>query len=606
MAVTPAFDVVLVGGGGAGLRAAIAIAESAPTLRVAVVSKVYPMRSHTVSAEGGAAGVIASDDSLDEHCYDTISGGDWLGDQDAIEAFVREAPEELLRLEHWGCPWSREPDGRVAVRPFGGMKKMRTWFAADKTGFHMLHTLFQTSLKYSGVVRFDEWFVTRLVVDDGRVQGVIAIEMATGRIDVIRARAVILCTGGCGKVFPFTTNASIKTGDGMALAYRAGAPLKDMEFVQYHPTGLPFTGILITEAARAEGGYLINKDGYRYLQDYALGKPQQKPVFRSMELGPRDRLSQAFVKELEKGRTIETPYGPVVHLDLRHLGAGLINRKLPFVRELCLKYQNIDPVTQLIPVRPVVHYMMGGVHTDINGATPLPGLFAAGEVACVSINGANRLGSNSLPELLVFGARAGRAAADYAATAPEPNGHALAQLKDEQRRLETERVQPGGREQIADLRQEMQSTMEASAGIYRTAASLSAGVGTLHALQERARDLRVEDQSRTFNTERIAALELSFMLDIAETIVASALQRQESRGAHQRTDFPQRDDHKFLAHSVAERQADGSCRVRYMPVTITRWPPAERVYGEAPPEGTHDQGMKDDRSHYAPRRAVPS
>ena len=606
MAVTPAFDVVLVGGGGAGLRAAIAIAESAPTLRVAVVSKVYPMRSHTVSAEGGAAGVIASDDSLDEHCYDTISGGDWLGDQDAIEAFVREAPEELLRLEHWGCPWSREPDGRVAVRPFGGMKKMRTWFAADKTGFHMLHTLFQTSLKYSGVVRFDEWFVTRLVVDDGRVQGVIAIEMATGRIDVIRARAVILCTGGCGKVFPFTTNASIKTGDGMALAYRAGAPLKDMEFVQYHPTGLPFTGILITEAARAEGGYLINKDGYRYLQDYALGKPQQKPVFRSMELGPRDRLSQAFVKELEKGRTIETPYGPVVHLDLRHLGAGLINRKLPFVRELCLKYQNIDPVTQLIPVRPVVHYMMGGVHTDINGATPLPGLFAAGEVACVSINGANRLGSNSLPELLVFGARAGRAAADYAATAPEPNGHALAQLKDEQRRLETERVQPGGREQIADLRQEMQSTMEASAGIYRTAASLSAGVGTLRTLQERARDLRVEDQSRTFNTERIAALELSFMLDIAETIVASALQRQESRGAHQRTDFPQRDDHNFLAHSVAERQADGSCRVRYMPVTITRWPPAERVYGEAPPEGTHDQGMKDDRSHYAPRRAVPS
>ena len=606
MAVTPAFDVVLVGGGGAGLRAAIAIAESAPTLRVAVVSKVYPMRSHTVSAEGGAAGVIASDDSLDEHCYDTISGGDWLGDQDAIEAFVREAPEELLRLEHWGCPWSREPDGRVAVRPFGGMKKMRTWFAADKTGFHMLHTLFQTSLKYSGVVRFDEWFVTSLVVDDGRVQGVIAIEMATGRIDVIRARAVILCTGGCGKVFPFTTNASIKTGDGMALAYRAGAPLKDMEFVQYHPTGLPFTGILITEAARAEGGYLINKDGYRYLQDYALGKPQQKPVFRSMELGPRDRLSQAFVKELEKGRTIETPYGPVVHLDLRHLGAGLINRKLPFVRELCLKYQNIDPVTQLIPVRPVVHYMMGGVHTDINGATPLPGLFAAGEVACVSINGANRLGSNSLPELLVFGARAGRAAADYAATAPEPNGHALAQLKDEQRRLETERVQPGGREPIADLRQEMQSTMEASAGIYRTAASLSAGVGTLRTLQERARDLRVEDQSRTFNTERIAALELSFMLDIAETIVASALQRQESRGAHQRTDFPQRDDHNFLAHSVAERQADGSCRVRYMPVTITRWPPAERVYGEAPPEGTHDQGMKDDRSHYAPRRAVPS
>ena len=316
----PTHDVVLVGGGGAGLRAAIAIAEANPRLKVAVVSKVYPMRSHTVSAEGGAAGVIRNDDSLDEHAYDSISGGDWLCNQDAVEAFVREAPEELIRLEHWGCPWSREPDGRIAVRPFGGMKKMRTWFAADKTGFHMLHTLFQTSLKYTSVVRYDEWFVTKLLVDEGRVHGVVALELMSGRVEAITAGAVILCTGGCGRVFPFTTNASIKTGDGMALAYRAGAPLKDMEFVQYHPTGLPFTGILITEAARAEGGYLINKDGYRYLQDYHLGTPQPQPVMRSMELGPRDRLSQAFVKELEKGRTIDTPYGPVVHLDLRHLG----------------------------------------------------------------------------------------------------------------------------------------------------------------------------------------------------------------------------------------------------------------------------------------------
>src|SRR5439155_1044982 len=278
------------------------------------------MRSHTVSAEGGAAAVARSDDSLDEHAYDTISGGDWLCDQDSVEAFVREAPEEMLRLEHWGCPWSREPDGRVAVRPFGGMKKMRTWFAADKTGFHMLHTLFQTSLKYPTVTRYDEWFVTKLLVEDGRVQGVVALELKTGRIQAILGRAVVLCTGGCGRVFPFTTNAAIKNGDGMALAYRAGAPLKDMEFFQYHPTGLPFTAILITEAARSEGGYLINKDGYRYLQYYNLAKPEPRPVFRSMELGPRDRLSQAFVKEHEKGRTIDTPYGPVVHLDLRHLG----------------------------------------------------------------------------------------------------------------------------------------------------------------------------------------------------------------------------------------------------------------------------------------------
>jgi fumarate reductase flavoprotein subunit len=434
--VTPSHDVVLVGGGGAGLRAAIAIAETNPRLTIAVVSKVYPMRSHTVSAEGGAAGVVAPDDSLDEHAYDTISGGDWMCDQDAVEAFVKEAPEELLRLEHWGCPWSREPDGRIAVRPFGGMQKMRTWFAADKTGFHMLHTLFQTSLKYASVVRYDEWFVTKLLVDDGRVQGVVAIDLKSGKVEAITARAVILCTGGCGKVFPFTTNAAIKSGDGMALAYRAGAPLKDMEFLQYHPTGLPFTGILITEAARAEGGLMLNKDGYRYLQDYNLGTPQPQPVLRTMELGPRDRLSQAFMKELEKGRTIETPYGHVVHLDLRHLGEKKINAKIPFVRELCIKYQNLDPVKDLIPVRPVVHYMMGGVHTDINGATPLPGLYAAGETACVSINGANRLGSKSLTECLVFGARAGKAAAEYASLGLEVNPRVFAQMTDEHRRLE--------------------------------------------------------------------------------------------------------------------------------------------------------------------------
>jgi fumarate reductase flavoprotein subunit len=580
--IASSHDVVLVGGGGAGLRAAIAIAETDPRLSIAVVSKVYPMRSHTVSAEGGAAAVIRPDDSLDEHAYDTISGGDWLCDQDAVEAFVKEAPEEMLRLEHWGCPWSREPDGRIAVRPFGGMKKMRTWFAADKTGFHMLHTLFQTSLKYTRVVRYDEWFVTKLLVEEGRVQGVVAIELMSGKIETIAAKAVILCTGGCGRVFPFTTNANIKNGDGMALAYRAGAPLKDMEFVQYHPTGLPFTGILITEATRAEGGYLLNKDGYRYLQDYNLGKPEPKPVLRSMELGPRDRLSQAFVKELEKGRTIEGPYGPVVHLDIRHLGEKIIRTKLPFVRELCLKYQNIDPVREMIPVRPVVHYMMGGVHTDINGATPLAGLYAAGEAACVSINGANRLGSNSLPELLVFGARAGRAAASFAASQPEtPSKTVLAQALDEQRRLERDFLhKTGGNERIAVLREEMQKIMESSAGIYRSGTALAEAAGQLSRLQERFRSLTLQDHSHTFNTELIAALELSFMLDVAESIVQSALRREESRGAHQRTDFPSRDDQRYLAHSLAYRNADGSCRLEYLPVTITRWPPGERVYGK--------------------------
>jgi len=402
---TSSHDVLLVGGGGAALRAAIAVSEINPKLSVAVVSKVYPMRSHTVSAEGGAAGVIAEDDTFDEHAYDTISGGDWLSDQDCVEIFVNESPKELLRLENWGCPWSRRDDGKVAVRPFGGMKKMRTWFAADKTGFHMLHTLFQTSLRYP-LTRYDETFVTKLMVEDGRVRGVVAIELKTGKVRVITAKAVIICTGGCGRVFPYTTNANICTGDGMALAYEAGAPLKDMEMVQYHPTGLPFTGILITEASRAEGGLLVNKDGYRFLQDYDLGKPTPTPVFKSMELGPRDRVSQAIFGEFEKGRAFKGPYGDYVHLDLRHLGEHKIETRLPMVRELCLKYENIDPVKEPIPIRPVQHYMMGGVHTDIEAATPLKGLYAAGEAACVSINGANRLGSNSLGELLVFGARA--------------------------------------------------------------------------------------------------------------------------------------------------------------------------------------------------------
>ncbi|HEV8527149.1 MAG TPA: fumarate reductase (quinol) flavoprotein subunit [Actinomycetes bacterium] len=578
--MTVSHDVVIIGGGGAGLRAAIAVAEADPGLSVAIVSKVYPMRSHTVSAEGGAAAVIATGDTLDEHAYDTISGGDWLCDQDAVEAFITEAPEELLRLEHWGCPWSREPDGHIAVRAFGGMKKKRTWFAADKTGFHLLHTLFQTSLKYEAVTRYDEWFVTKLLVEDGRVQGVVAIELATGRSEAITAKAIILATGGCGRVYPFTTNASIKTGDGMALAYRVGAPLKDMEFVQYHPTGLPFTGILITEAARAEGGWLLNKDGYRYLQDYNLGKPEPGPVMRSMELGPRDRLSQAFVHEAEKGRTIDTPYGNVVHLDLRHLGAALIDAKLPFVRELCLKYQNIDPVTELVPVRPVVHYMMGGVHTDIDGATTVPGLYAAGEVACVSINGANRLGSNSLPELLVFGARAGRAAAEYAASADAPRGSVLLQAEDERRRIEHDLLdRTDGRERIATLRDQMHQAMEEGAGIYRSAESLAKAADTLNELRERYDSLVIDDHSRTFNTELTTALELSHLLDVADCILASAAQREESRGAHQRLDFPMRNDERFLAHSLAERGPDGACQVSYLPVTITRWPPGERVYG---------------------------
>lgn len=580
-------DVLIIGGGGAGLRAAIAAVEADPKLDVAIVSKVYPMRSHTVAAEGGTAAVIKENDSLEAHIKDTISGADWLADQDVVELFVKAAPAELIQLEHWGCPWSREPDGRVAVRPFGGMTIERTWFAADKTGFHLLHALFQTSLKYDAIKRYDEWFATKLLVENGRCQGVTAIELRSGLMQPILAKAVVLCTGGGGRIFPFTTNGAIKTGDGMALAYRAGVPLKDMEFVQYHPTGLPGTGILITEAARGEGGILVNKQGRRYLQDYELGKPldvrdPKHPQKRTMELGPRDKLSQCFMKERDKGNTIPGPYGDVVHLDIRHLGEKKIDKKLPFVRELVKNYVGIDPVYEPIPVRPVAHYMMGGIHTDIEAATPLAGLYAAGECACVSINGANRLGSNSLTELLVFGARAGRVAAAFAKEHAKLDTPALeAQAKAEQERIRKNFIaKTDGKERIATIRTEMTTAMESGAGIYREESSLKATCDKLAELKNRFKGITLDDRSNVYNTELTTALELENMLDIAEAVAHSALERKESRGSHQRTDHPKRDDEKFLAHSLAYR-TDGPPRIEYKNVVITRWPPAERKYGDS-------------------------
>src|SRR5215470_17569323 len=375
------YDVLVVGGGLAGIRAAIAAVEANPRVKVGMVSKVYPMRSHTVSAEGGAAAVMAANDSYETHAFDTIKGSDYLADQDVVEAFVREAPTEIVQMEHWGCPWSRNPDGTIAVRPFGGMTTWRTCFAADKTGFHMLHTVFQTSLKYPQIIRHDEAFVTKLLVEDSRCVGVVALDIKSGRFDAITAKSVILATGGVGRVYAFTTNGNICTGDGMSLAYRAGAGLKDMEMVQFHPTGLPFTGILITEAVRGEGGYLINKDGERFLKRYVPNK---------MELGPRDIISRAEMSEINAGRGFEGPYGSYVNLDLTHLGEITIEDKLPFVKELAEKYVGIDPVHEPIPVRPGQHYIMGGVHTDMHGFTGMPGLYAAGEVACVTMNGANR------------------------------------------------------------------------------------------------------------------------------------------------------------------------------------------------------------------------
>ena len=588
MVETAQHDILIVGGGGAGLRAVIAAAEAYPDLDIAMVSKVYPMRSHTVSAEGGAAGVVKENDSKADHIYDTISGADWLADQDAVKLFVDEATPELTQLEHWGCPWSREPDGSVAVRPFGGMIIERTWFASDKTGFHMLHTLFQTSLKYASVTRYDEWFATKLLVESGRCQGVAAIELRTGQVRPILAKAVILCTGGGGRVFPFTTNAAIKSGDGMAMAYRAGVPLKDMEFVQYHPTGLPGTGILITEAARGEGGVLLNNKGERYLEKYDLGQAldvtdPEHPQKRSMELGPRDRLSQAFMKEEEAGGVFEGPSGTYVHLDVRHLGEAQIDAKIPFVRELAKNYAGIDPVYEPIPVRPVVHYMMGGVDTDIDTATSLGGLYAAGETACVSINGANRLGSNSLTELLVFGKRAGLNAAEWAKEHPDLDRSALeAQASDEQRRIAERFInKTEGTERLVTIRRELNETMEQGAGVYRDEASLRATTEKIAELKERFGDVVLDDHSLSFNTELTSALELENLIDIGEALAHSALQRTESRGSHQRIDYPERDDVRFLKHSVAYQgaSANDAPRIDYKDVVITDWPPGERVYG---------------------------
>src|SRR5690554_5863584 len=412
------FDVLVVGGGGAGLRAAIAAAEQAQqgnsSLLIALGSKVYPMRSHTVAAEGGAAAVTQEHDSFQAHFDDTVMGSDWLAEQGVVDYFVRHAHQELVQMEHWGCPWSRKADGSIQVRRFGGMKIERTWFAADQTGFHMLHTLFQTSLKYREIARLDEYFVLDLLVDDGRVAGAVALDVASGALYLLRAKAVILSTGGAGRLFRFNTNGGIVTGDGMAMTYRHGVPLRDMEFVQYHPTGLPGSGILITEAARGEGGILANKDGYRYLQDYGLGPetPVGEPQNKYMELGPRDKLSQAFWHEQQQGRTGKYGESDVVYLDLRHLGREYLLERLPFICELAQAYVNVDPAEAPIPIRPAVHYTMGGIMTNGEAETAIQGLFAAGECASVGLHGANRLGSNSLTELLVFGRLAGERAAD--------------------------------------------------------------------------------------------------------------------------------------------------------------------------------------------------
>ena len=575
-------DVVIVGAGGGGLRAAIAIAESDPNLKVALISKVYPMRSHTCAAEGGAAGVKTADDSLDMHFNDTVGGGDWLCDQDVVEHFVKQAPIELMQLEHWGCPWSREDDGSVAVRPFGGMKKKRTWYAADKSGFHILHTLFQTSLQFPSIKRYDEYFALDLLHQDGKCKGVVAMEMRSGLFFQFTAPSVILATGGGGQVFPFTTNGAVKTGDGMAMAYRAGVPLKDMEFVQYHPTGLPGTGILLTEGCRGEGGILVNKDGYRYLQDYGMGPetPVGEPVLKTMELGPRDRLSQAFWHEQKKGNTVETPWGDCVLLDMRHLGGKKILERLPLVHELAHAYVGVDMIKDPVPIRPVIHFMMGGIDSNGKGESPMPGLFAVGETACSGLHGANRLGSNSLTDLLVSGKRSAQAAVEYAQKADGDSDDAAlkAQADGIVAGVRALLQQSGGDETISGIRREMRTALEDGAGIYRDEEGALTACEKIAGLRDRYKSIEVNDKSNVFNTDLQSALELRNLLQVAETVAEASLERRESRGAHQRLDFIERDDENFLKHSLCYLQSGSRPRVEWSEVTITRSKPGTRDY----------------------------
>jgi fumarate reductase flavoprotein subunit len=548
------------------------------------VSKVYPMRSHTVAAEGGSAAVVRADDSLQDHFDDTVTGGDWLCDQDVVEYFVEHSAEEMVQLEHWGCPWSRKPDGHINVRAFGGMKIERTWFAADMTGFHMLHTLFQTSHKYPSIRRFDEYFCCDLLVEDGRAQGVLAIEIATGEFHAIEARAVIMATGGAGRVFRQNTNGGIVTGDGMALAYRHGVPLRDMEFMQYHPTCMPGTGLLFTEGCRGEGGTLTNKDGYRYLQDYGLGPADPWPRKKAMELGPRDRLSQAFWHEERKGRTLDGPHGTYVNLDLRQLGKAKLRERLPQICELAQEFMGLDPADSPIPVRPAVHYTMGGIPTNVLAAAPLLGLFAAGECASSGLHGANRLGSNSLAELCVYGKVAGESAAAFARSTSF--GHAAnlrGQAEEGRVRAEGVRLRKSGTERLAELRNGMVKSMEAGCGIYRTVAEMEQCVREIGELQQRVRHVKLDDTAEAWNTEWLGTLELAYQLDVAQAMVHSAQARQESRGAHQRLDpgRTERNDERFLKHTLASRGADGAPVISYSNVVITKSQPGTRAYGAA-------------------------
>jgi succinate dehydrogenase / fumarate reductase flavoprotein subunit len=578
---THVYDVVIVGAGGAGMRAAL---ESGQRARTAVLTKLYPTRSHTGAAQGGMCAALANveEDNWEWHTFDTVKGGDYLVDQDAAEVMCREAIDAVLDLEKMGLPFNRTPEGRIDQRRFGGHTRnhgeaavRRSCYAADRTGHMILQTLYQQCVKHE-VEFFNEFYVLDLLMADGRTAGVVSYELATGEIHVFRAKSVVFATGGAGKVYKTTSNAHTLTGDGMAIALRRGLPLEDMEFFQFHPTGLAGLGILLSEAARGEGGILRNSEGERFMERYA-------PTIK--DLAPRDMVARAMANEVREGRGCG-PNKDYVLLDLTHLEPAHIDAKLPDITEFARTYLGVEPYTEPVPVFPTAHYAMGGMPTTVDtevladNDTVVPGLFAAGEVACVSVHGANRLGTNSLLDINVFGRRAGVRAAEYAASAPfvelpeQPETDVVNLLKELRGRSDGERV--------ATLRAELQETMDRNAQVFRTETTLKQALDDIQRLQQRYRRVSVQDKGRRWNTDLLEAVELGFLLDLAEVIVHGALERKESRGGHFREDYPTRDDVNYMRHTMAYRQAepDGShsIRLEYKPVTVTRYQPMERKY----------------------------
>ena len=564
-------DVVILGAGLAGLRAAVEISRRlGGRVDIGIVSKVQLMRAHSVCAEGGTAAVLRTDlgDSRELHAWDTVKGADFLADQDVVRTFVDTAPKEIHQLDHWGIPWTRDDDGYISQRPFGGHSYPRATLAADKTGFFEMQTLYDQLQRYRSFTRYDEFFVTDILVNAGAFAGLVGLDMGTGETVAIRGKALLIASGGGGTLYGFTTYSQTVTGDGMAMAYRAGLPLEDMEFLQFHPTGLVPNGILMTEACRGEGGYLKNNQGERFMANYAP---------KLMELAPRDMVSRAETEEILAGRGFKSSDGQdYLELDLTHLGADRINTRLPLIREVTIKFLGLDPIEKPIPIRPVAHYSMGGIETDINGLTRVAGIWAAGEAACVSLHGANRLGSNSTAECLVWGGIAGReiaAALPELGAAPPLPVDQVEGAADHVRQVLARR----GDESIYALRRELRATMDSCVGVFRNGDDLAKALQQVREIRGRAQQAAVVDQSRIYNSNLIHALELENLVDLAEVTVAGALARQESRGAHARRDFSTRDDTNWLKHTLAFHTAAGP-RFEHKPVTIDMWQPVERTY----------------------------